>query len=172
MPSVRHGKRVSLESRDRLFSSEQGDLFGQLSKLDSPPQFVDLDIDMELRGAVVHAIREAANRTPPLSRERIVDRMNQLLPGLPKKLTVRQLNSWTAASKEFSEFPARFIPAFCVAVESNEPQRVMAQALRLEVVDADALAAKRLGETLIQEAALRHERRVLQHRLGGNRGKS
>ncbi|WP_421794296.1 hypothetical protein [Hydrocarboniphaga effusa] len=126
---------------------------------------------MELRGAIVHAIREAANRTPPLSRDRIVDRMNDLLPGLAKKLTVRQLNSWTAASKEFSEFPARFIPVFCVAVESNEPQRVMAQALRLELVDADALAAKQIGESLIQEAELRQRRRELQLKLGGKSGK-
>ncbi|ROH88643.1 hypothetical protein ED208_12555 [Stagnimonas aquatica] len=138
-----------------------------MDALDERPRFVDLDVDQELRGAIVHAIREALNRqSDPLSRERIADRMNQLLPGLRHRITERRLNSWTAKSKEYSEFPARFIPAFCAAVECDEPLRVLARALRQDVVDAHALAAKSLGENLIQDAALKTQRRLLLTRLG------
>ena len=95
------------------FSSIQGDLFQQLAEQSAleAQQAQDLDINLELMGAINQAIREGKQRG--LSRERIVERMNFCLPDLERSITLRQLNAWTAQSKEYHEFPARYLPAFC-----------------------------------------------------------
>jgi hypothetical protein len=146
--------------RSKVFSSDQRDLFQQL---DSPAELAsDLDINLELLGAINTAIRLAKSKG--WSRDRIVERMNRLLPE-PAHITLRQLNAWTALSKEYHEFPARYVPAFCAATECDLPLRALAQALQLDLVDLREQVAKRLGETLIEEAQLRRQRRDLQARL-------
>lgn len=167
MGTSSHSRRRTSPAGDgRTFTGVQPDLFQRSeAALSAPPAYVDLDVEMELRGAIAQAIREA--RARGISRERIVDTINRLHPDLTKPVTLRQLNAWTAASKEYSEFPARYLPAFCAAVECDAPLRVLARALHLDLVDQRALAAQRLGENLIQSAALRHERRTLTSTLGG-----
>jgi hypothetical protein len=147
---------------ERDLASIQGDLFQCLETEAQPP--TDLDLQHELLGAITHSIRDARSRG--IGRERIVDAMNALLPDLDKPLTLRQLNSWTALSKEYSEFPARYLPAFCVATGSDLPLRVLAQSIHRDLVDAREALAKRLGETQIERARLSREERAIKRQLG------
>lgn len=156
---------MSGANRRRRFSSEQGDLFQQLREPEPVgAAAVDLDLGDELRGAISGAIRRARQRG--LSRERIVDAMNLRLPELPRPITPRQLDAWTAASKEFSEFPLRYIAAFCAAVDDISPLVVVLTSLGLEAVDARDAKALRLGELTVRAAALSREARVLKQELG------
>ena len=82
-------------------------------------------------------------------------------------VTKRQLDAWTAQSKEFHELPARCLPALCWATGSDAPLRLLAQALGYELVDAREAAAKRLGEMQIEMARLKREQGVLVKHLGG-----
>lgn len=165
MPSVRRPQGASRVKDDRSFPSIQMDFLQQLENPADPPANADLDIHFQLLGAIKTAIADARGRG--LSRERIVDRMNLLLPELDKPITLRQLNSWTAASKEYSEFPARYLGAFCAATGCDLPARVIAQAIGKDLVDARELAAKRLGENMIETARLARERGQLKSALGG-----
>lgn len=154
---------ASPANRRGNFSSDQGDLFRQLET--EPVTGEDLDIHFELLGAITACLREARGRG--LSRERIVDRMNELLPEAGRPITKRQLDKWTANSVEFSEFPARYLPAFCAAVESPLPILVLARALGRELVDAREAKAMRLGEAQVEVGRLRREAQRLVKELGG-----
>jgi hypothetical protein len=148
------------------FSTVQRELFQQLDEPTIPAavgQPVDLDIHLELLGAISSAIRDAKRRG--LSRERIVDRMNEVLPD--SGITVRQLNAWTAQSKEWREFPARYLVAFCFAAECDLPLRIMANALGFDLADRREQVAKELGESLIASARLKRQQSELRQRLGG-----
>ncbi len=160
--SLRRKPAMSPAERGDSFSSDQGDFFQQLAE--QPPVDHDLDIGPELQGAIHTALRLARGRG--LSRERIVDAMNQHLPELDKKITLRQLNAWTAQSKEFSEFPARFVPALCVATDCDLPTRVLAQAIARDLVDAREAAAKQLGEAQVEVGRLRRQISELSRSLG------
>lgn len=168
MPTSSHRTRgASPANAGRLFSPEQPDLFG---RLEAPTivagTAVDLDIHFELLGALNTAIRHA--RVRGLSRPRIVDGMNRLLPELQKPLTLRQINCWTAASQlEQHPFPTRYLPAFCRVVDDEGPLRVLAETLGFALVDARDLEAKRLGEDLIKSAQLRRQIHQRQKKLGG-----
>ena len=164
-----NARRRSRAKSRRDFSGDQPDLFQQLDAQPVPdPESigdpVDLDMRMELLGAISTALRQARSRG--LSRERVIERMNLLLPDLERPLTVRQLNSWCATSREHHPFPAWALPAFCAAVGNDLPLRVLAQAIDLDLIDAREAVAKRLGESRIEEARLRREQRELSRRLG------
>jgi hypothetical protein len=150
---------VSLAKDGKSLTGITGDLFQQLQHDPEPPSGADLDIQYQLLGAIKTALADA--RTRGMSREHVVDRMNLLLPELEKPITIRQLNAWTAVSKEFSEFPARYLPAFCAATNCDLPQRVMAQAIQRDLIDAREKAAQMLGENLIEDARLARQRREL-----------
>lgn len=157
----------SPEIPQRNFSTIQGDLFGRLAE---PSRLHadnggDLDIGAELMGAVHRALRES--RDHGLSRERIADRMNLALPHLKRPISKRQLDAWTAASKEHHELPSRYIAAFCWATGSEEPLRVTARALGFDLVDAREAAALELGEAQVQIARLRRKSGALTKTLGG-----
>lgn len=152
---------ASRVNRRADFTGIQPDLFQQVQA--EAPQPVDLDVNLELLGAISHALREAKQRG--LSRERVVDRMNEMLP--ERGITKRQLDAWTAFSQEHKEFPARYLPAFCFATGCDLPLRVLAQPIGRDLVDARELAAKRLGENLIETARLARERGALKTALGG-----
>ena len=156
----------SPEKPRRSFSSIQSDLFGGLSQ----PSVIgranapDLDLGMEILGAIHGAMRAA--KQEGLSRERIADRMNAALPELEKPITKRQVDAWMAQSKEFHDLPARYLAALCWALETEEPLRVIVQALGLGLVDAREAAAKELGEAQVQIARLRRKSCVLTKTLG------
>jgi hypothetical protein len=150
-------------NRRQPFSGEQPDLFQHLSET-VPTVALDLDLGDELRGAISGAIRRARQRG--MGRDRIVDQMNRRLPELPRPVTLRQLDAWTAASKEFHEFPLRYIAAFCAAVDDLSPLLLVLGALGLEAVDARDAKALRLGELAVRQAALSREARLLKTELG------
>lgn len=168
MKTASHKRAPASRVKDpSLFASIQSDLFQQVDEAPAVQKGSDLDINLELLGACNTAIREAKARG--LSRERIVDRINELLPGLPRLITLRQLNAWTAASQaEFKPFPARFLPAFCAATECDLPLRVLAQTICRDLVDAREVAALQLGQTIAESARLARVRSaLLKQTLGG-----
>ena len=134
----------SLASAASDFASLQGQLFARL-------------------GAINQAIREA--RQAGNGRERLVDRMNLALGA--DLITKRQLDSWTANSKEQHRFPLEYLAAFCWATGSDAPLRVLASALGYDLVAAREAAAMRLGEMQLEQARLRRESGALLKQLGG-----
>lgn len=143
-----------MDKTKKRITTKQLDIFQQLET--DPIESVnadDLDIHYELLGAIKAAIKEA--RRQGLSRDHIVERMNNSLPELDKPITLRQLNAWTAKSKEHSEFPACYIPAFCWATHCDMPLRVLANALLLDLADQRLQLATKLGENLLQQAELK-----------------
>lgn len=162
MNSLRRGRKASLVGSARSFSSDHPDLFQQLEQAPEPAK--DLDLGPELLGAIHTALRLA--RARGLSRERIVDAMNRYLPEQQREVSVRQLNAWTAQSKEYHEFPARYLPALCASTDCDLPLRVLVQSLGLDLVDARESAAKQLGETQIQIGRLRRHAADLTRSLG------
>lgn len=153
---------MSLAKKPAVSSINQTDLFQQLEE--PAPVAVDLDIHFELLGAITHAIREAKARG--MSRARIVEQMNLLMADMEEAITERQLNAWTAASKEHHHFPARFLPAFCAATDCEMPMRVLARSIGLDLVDQREATAKRLGESLVESARLKRLQRDLTRSLG------
>lgn len=157
---------MSVANRTPNFASTQPDLFQQLEQpaLDTHTGH-DLDIGPELLGALNQAIRGARRRG--LSRERIVERMTLALPEHERPVTLRQLNAWTAQSKEYHEFPARYLPAFCWAADSVAPLLVLAQAIGHDLADGREKAAQALGERLLHKARLSREIHDLTKTLEG-----
>lgn len=152
-------------AKRRAFStSVQGDLFQQLEEPALAAQRAqDLDIGPELLGAVNQAIRLA--KRDGLSRERIVERMNLCLPDAERPVTLRQLNAWTAQSKEFHELPARYLPALCWATGSLLPLLTLAQALGQDLADRRDQAALELGQKLVHQARLGRDVKLLKKLL-------
>ena len=122
----------------------------------------NLDIHLEVLGAVSFALREARRRG--LSRERIVDAMNERLPDA--NITPRKLSAWSAESKDDHPFPARYLPAFCAATDCDLPLRVLARTLGLEVIDDRGLAAMRVGEMQAEAARLERGAKEILKKLG------
>lgn len=157
----------SLAKPQRDFATIQGELFAALAtpSVMGSANAPELDIGPELMGAVNTALREA--RGSNLSRDRVTDRLNLALASGGKAVTKRQMDAWTAQSKEFHELPARYLPALCWATGSEAPLRVLAHALGFELVDAREQAAKRLGEVQIEIARLKREGGAITKTLGG-----
>jgi len=148
----------------KCFTPNQGDFFQQL---DSSPFFDnahDLDIGPELSGALNTAIRQA--RKMGRGRDHIVERMNQCLPDNDKPITLRQLNAWTAKSKEYHEIPARYIPAFCWSTESVLPLLALCHAMGLDTVDQRDQMVMQLGRNIIETAQLTRQNKLIRNRLG------
>jgi hypothetical protein len=158
--------RPSSEKGQDFSAGEQGELFERLAgpavigRSNAPC----LDVWPELLGAIHHALREA--RENGITRERVVDRMNLALRCQPP-ITKRQLDCWTANSRKDRHFPLEYLPAFCWAVSSDLPLRILASTLGFDLIDAREVAVKRLGDTHIQMARLRREQGVLTKTLGG-----
>ena len=155
----------SPEKAAPAFSSEQGELFGLLAQPSvlEAPNAPALDLGPELVGALNHSIREA-RQLYNYSRENIVDRMALCL-GQP--VTKRQLDAWTATSREQHRFPLEFTAAFCWATRSAHVLTVIAEAIGFEMVDAQEAAAKQLGEIEVERYRLRRKSAALTKRLGG-----
>jgi post-segregation antitoxin (ccd killing protein) len=78
-----------------------------------------LNIDLLLRTAIAKAIKESN-----LSRIQIAARMSE---ALDIEITKSMLDAWTAESREgLNRFPACYLPAFCDAVQSIEPLKILA----------------------------------------------
>lgn len=145
------------KTKPKMTSDRQWELFEALSDraVIGNSNATDLDIHFELMGACHEALKHA--RTLGYSRERVVDRLNQALPERQKSITLRQLNSWMAESREYHDLPARVLAAFCWATQSDLPLRVAPTACGYGLVDARENAARQLGEHQIQIARLKRE---------------
>jgi len=102
-----------------------------------------LNIQYEFQGIITQCIKRC-----PLSRWQIAGRMSELLN---QEITKYMLDSWTAESKEYHRFPAEYLPAFCEAVGSFEPLRILAEKANVFVVPGpEALRAeiRRLEEEI------------------------
>lgn len=158
-----------MEKNNQKFSGIQADIFQQLEKPSEAAEYsddFDLDIQAELRGSLATACKIA--KRSGLTRERIVDEMNRLMPDLDKKITKRKLDAWLATSKEDHEFPARFIPAFCAATRCHLPLQTLANTINLELADQRELLAQQYGELEIQRAKLARQSLKLKQQIGKN----
>lgn len=149
------------------FTSIQPDMFQQLAEVTAleAQGAQDLDINLELMAATKHALREA--RQLGFGRERIVERMNLCLPEADKKdqVTLRQLNAWTAHSKEYHNMPARYLPAFCWATQSLMPLMALIQPLGYDLVDGREQLVAELGSKLLDQAKARRDIKRLEQIL-------
>jgi len=128
------------------------------------PAAPDFDIELELLAALKQSLREARNHG--LSRERIVERINECLPE-ERHITLRQLNSWCAVSKEQHPLPAWVLPALCWALDGViSPLEVLTRAMGLYLIDEQEMMATRLGRVAVEKAALSREERRLKTTLG------
>jgi len=108
------------------------------------------------------AMREAM-RSGKLSREEIVDRMNELArrdglgDGRGKRITVAALDGWVAKTKG-NLIPVGLLPCFCRVTGSLEPLRVLAACVGALVISQE--------EALLLEAARveREQRRLAKRR--------
>lgn len=87
------------------------DLLVEAQKDNTAPRAGSLDVDTELRHQITSELKKS-----PYSRYHVAGRMSELTG---TEITKSMLDSWTAESKELHRFPAIFLPAFCVAVESS-----------------------------------------------------
>lgn len=155
---------------EKIFTGIQGNIFSELENRPEDAEYDDshdLDLQAELRAACAHALKLA--RRQGITRERVVDEMNRLMPELDKgkQITLRKLNAWMATSKEDSEFPARFLPAFCAATRCYQPLQEMAKALGMDLADQRELIAKQYGELEIEKARIAREVKTLKAKLTG-----
>ena len=156
---------MSVVKKQQKITSNQLEMYQQLDEDEYAPENApDLDINQQMLGAYDTAIKLA--KRIGLSREHVVDRMNLCLPDLAKPITLRQLNSWTAASQEYKEMPARYLPAFCWATTCDMPLHVQANAMELTCANAEDQAALELGRLELSEAAIRSQRRILKQQRG------
>lgn len=164
MTVVSHNARGRSRTKSaQSFSSTQGDLFSSTDRLAEPQQFCELDIGIELLGALKQSLRLARQRGVTV--ERVADAMNALLPK-EKHVTSRQLYAWCAESREQHRFPAEYIPAFCVATQCDATLRLLANAIDLDLVDEREQAYRQLGANLMERTRLAREQREISKKLG------
>ena len=113
----------------------------------------DMNVDIPFRERVSDALRNC-----PLSRYQVAARMSEMVG---QDITKTMLDSWTAESKEQHRFPAVFLPAFCEAVGSTEPLRMLGQVVGAFVLPGpEALRAEiqRIEEEITRKRAEKRRR--------------
>ena len=148
----------------QFFTPDQGDFFPGLAEPWDAGNAPALDLGAELIGALCGALREARDRG--LGRERVVDRINLCLAP-DQRITLRQLNTWTAPSAEGKRFPAEYLPAFCWATGSLAPFAALLAPIHHEPIDRRDQLAAELGRAEVEAARLRRSANDLRKRLGG-----
>jgi len=108
-------------SKLKKITDTQYSLFDLISDLQKPtdPGPGSLNIQFQLQAVISDCIKHC-----PLSRWEIAGKMGELLN---QDISKYMLDTWTAESKEYHRFPAEFLPAFCEAVGSFEPLRILAE---------------------------------------------
>lgn len=123
-----------------------------------------LNMDKPFREMVSEALREC-----PLSRYQVAARMSEQLG---QDITKTMLDSWMAESKEQHRFPAVFLPAFCEAVGSTEPLRMLGQRIGAFVLPGpEALRAEiqRIEEEILRKQADKRRRLTFLKEMEGVR---
>jgi len=117
-----------------------------------------LDIGVEFRHLLSEQIKAC-----PKSRHQIAARMSELVG---HEITKHQLDSWTAESREGWRFPAEYLPALEMALETHEVLAFLAdlRGARLSI-GREALEAQ-LGKLENMKDQLRKQEQVLKKLLG------
>jgi len=117
------------------------------------PQSGTMNVTLQLQEIVDKCIGRC-----PLSRELIAGRMSDLTG---TSITRMMLDSWTASAKHKHRFPAEFLPAFCIAVGSDEPITFLARRAGLFTMqDRDVLRADLARQMEIRETAAKKMRQI------------
>jgi hypothetical protein len=127
------------------------DLLKEAAEEKAAPREGTFDIDKSFRESISVALKGC-----PLSRWQVAARMSELTG---TDITKSMLDSWTAESKEQHRFPAIYLPAFCDAVGSSEPLKLMGRLVGVFILPGpEALRAEiqRLNE---QETKIKQEKR-------------
>ena len=125
-------------------AGQQLPLFGQ-----------SLDVALPLKRAMAAALRQS-----PLSREQIVDRLNELLSeeGVGLRVTINMLEKWVAPSARHM-IPVQVLPFFCRVVGSARPVEVLAGALGLRLAGPREQHLIALGEAALEAKRASAKRR-------------
>jgi len=141
-------------------------LAGEQGRLNRAEQSAgSLDMDKQFREIISEALRGCC----PLSRYQVAARMSELLG---QDITKTMLDSWTAESKEQHRFPAVFLPAFCEAVGSTEPIRMIGRRVGVFVLPGpEALRAEiqRIEEEINRKQAEKRRRMIFLKEMEGER---
>jgi hypothetical protein len=118
-----------------------------------------LDDANVVRGVLVDTVRRCSK-----SREQIVEVMGF---ALNQEITVRQLNSWTAESREDCRFPAEFDRAFCYATGDDRLLRCRAELAGYKVIGAAESDLMELGRQYLIRQRAAEQVALLEKRLQG-----
>lgn len=154
-----------MENNDKKITTNQPDLFQQLS--DEPEYLsenaLDLDLEQEILGAIKYALRES--KKIGLGRERIVERMNLCLPE-ELHVTKRQLDAWCAESQEYKRFPLVHLAAFIWATKGIvSPLEVITRALGFFLLDKNEHKAAEIGRYAVIKTEAAQMERILKRQL-------
>jgi len=123
--------KKSLDNRQLSFL----DLIQESERSKTDPQDGAFDIDSQYREVITSCLKNC-----PLSRYQVAARMSELLG---REITKSMLDSWTAESKDGHRMPAIFLPAFCQAVGSYEPLKLLGRLIGIYVLPGpEALRAE------------------------------
>lgn len=118
-----------------------------------------LDDSNTVRGLLVDAIRKSGK-----SREHIAEAMSF---ALNREITVRQINAWTAESREDYRFPAEYDRAFCYATGDDRLLRVRAELAGYRVITATEFELLELGRQYLIRQRANEKIAAFEKRLGG-----
>jgi len=144
-------------SKPRKKIDGQYSLFELITRLKQPtdPAPGSLNIQHQLQGIITQCVKRC-----PLSRWQIAAQMSELLN---QDISKYMLDTWTAESKEYHRFPAEYLPAFCKAVGSVEPLRILGEKAGVFVLQGpEALRAdiKKLEEQIKELQKERQKRQI------------
>jgi hypothetical protein len=130
----------------------------------APKPVGSFNIDRAFREAISEALRWS-----PLSRYQVAARMSELTD---TDITKTMLDSWTAESKVQNRFPAVFLSAFCEAVGTMNPLRLLGQPIGAFVLPGpEALRAEiqRIEEEITRKQAEKRRRLTFLKEMEGSR---
>ena len=124
--------------------------------------FSSFNIDLLLRETISQAIKESS-----LSRFQIAAKMSEAL-GVEVSKTM--IDSWTAESREgINRFPACYLPAFCHAVNSIEPLKVLADIIGSFVIQGPDALHMELSKVEAEKQRLCEKEKAIKTILQGMR---
>jgi len=125
-------------------------------------EFSSFNIDLRFREALREAIKES-----PHSRVQIAMKMTELLG---REITKNMIDSWTAESREgLNNIWAVDLPAFCHAVGSIEPHRVLVDPNGCFVVQGEDALQMELSKVEAEKQRLSEKGKAIKTILQGMR---
>ncbi len=104
-------------------------LSNQLMLLDSPePEAGSLDIHHEFCAALSRAISRSGK-----SRYQVASEMSEMIG---RDITKSMIDAYTAESHHEHNFPAEYLPAFCIVCQNFDPLKLIGRHSRCEVLES------------------------------------